>query len=116
MPLRAHYERYSPVCDYSVLEDMPLEDAPLIELNVAGSQVSDLTPVKSAPIEALGLTGSKVADYTQLEGMKLRRLWIDADIPDAAAKIIRDMDTLTQINDMAIEEFWREYDKAKHER
>ena len=48
--------------------------------------------------------------------MKLQKVWFDQDIPATAVKIFRAMDTLVLINDVEPEEFWREYDKTKHDR
>ena len=119
----------NPIADLAPLTGMPLQHvrlwdapatdltalkgAPLVSLDLSGSKISDLTPVKAAPIEDLNLTGTKVTDYGQLKGMKLLKLRIDVDLPNSGIETLREMETLTHINDKEAGKFWQARDEAK---
>jgi internalin A len=66
MPLEKIYLSRTPVSDLSALEG-----APLVEVNIVDTRVSDIAPLAKSPIQMLWLTGTPVTSIAALKGMPL---------------------------------------------
>lgn len=121
MALAALYCHNNPVRDLS-----PLKGMPLAALTCGGTEVSDLTPLAGMkltllscndtavdnlmplagmPLAVLWCNNTKVTDLSPLRGMPLKELRCDF-VPDRDAAILREIKTLTKINDTLAGVLW----------
>ena len=81
----------------------------LQDLDIAGTQVSDLTPLKGLELTWLSCAKTEVTDLSPLHAMPLHTLNCDF-VPERDAKILRSITTLETINGKPAAEFWKELD------
>jgi len=98
----------------------PLKGLPLKHLNMESTGVSDLTPLRDLPLTSLiihDLRDSRirtpVTDLTPLKNLKLREIRLVAKNIKTGLEILRNMKTLTVINEIDAKEFWRKYDEGE---
>jgi hypothetical protein len=100
---------------HQVRDVMPLKGMRLTSLTLAECEkVQDVTPLHGMPLRSLDLHGCRqVSDLTPLEGLALT----EAEIPFGNIKkgkeVIRRMKSLTKINGMPPEEFWKKHDMGE---
>jgi len=106
-----------PVTDLSPLEGMPLGS-----LDLTMTEVADLSPLKAMPLESLvlacgnektGWRGSSVTDLSPLEDLPLISLTFVPDLAETGIDGVRGITSLTTINDMPADRFWRQYDAGE---
>jgi len=116
LPLKSLYCLNNPVKDLSPLSGMPLS-----ELSIGGTLVSDLSPLEGMKLTVLGCNDTAVGDLKPLEGMPLKVLWCqntrvtdfsplkgaplqelrcDAAVAAQNVAVLREIKTLTKINDL----------------
>ncbi len=96
------------ITDLTPLKGMPLTDLGLREC----VKITDLTPLKGMPLKFLSLSQCADLDLTPLAGMNLIRI----SLPPNATKgieVIRSMKSLTNIDNLPSEQFWKKWDAAK---
>jgi serine/threonine protein kinase/DNA-directed RNA polymerase subunit RPC12/RpoP len=93
----------------------PLLGMPLTGLTLDGCrQVQDLSPLRDMPLTQLRIWQcDRITDITPLEGMKLTYVYIPARTVKTGVDILRRMKSLTRINDLPVEEFWKKYDAGE---
>jgi serine/threonine protein kinase len=98
------------VSDLTPLKGMPIRDLRLTDCGL----VHDLTPLAGMPLQKLYLDkGNQVRDVTPLKGMSLTEIRIVAKNITKGMDLLRSMKSLTSINSMSAEEFWRKYDAGE---
>jgi formylglycine-generating enzyme required for sulfatase activity len=116
LPLKSLYCLNNPVKDLTPLAGMPLS-----ELSIGGTLVSDLAPLAGMKLTVLGCNDTAVGDLRPLEGMPLKVLWCqntrvsdlsplkgaplqelrcDASVGAQNIAVLREIKTLTKINDL----------------
>jgi formylglycine-generating enzyme required for sulfatase activity len=116
LPLKSLYCLNNPVKDLSPLSGMPLS-----ELSIGGTLVSDLSPLEGMKLTVLGCNDTAVGDLKPLEGMPLKVFWCqntrvndlsplkgaplqelrcDAAVGAQNIAVLREIKTLTKINDL----------------
>jgi len=129
LPLKSLYCLNSPVKDIS-----PLTGMPLTELSVGGTLVSDLSPLAGMKLTVCGCNDTAVGDLKPLEGMPLKVLWCqntrvndlsplkgaplqelrcDAAVAAQNIAVLREIKTLTKINDLMAAAFFNTASPAK---
>jgi formylglycine-generating enzyme required for sulfatase activity len=122
LPLKSLYCLNNPVKDLSPLAGMPLS-----ELSIGGTLVSDLSPLEGMKLTVLGCNDTAVGDLRPLEGMPLKVLWCqntrvsdlsplkgaplqelrcDAAVAAQNIAVLREIKTLTKINDLTAGAFF----------
>ena len=99
------------------LKDLaPLKGMPLSQLNLhACTKLSDLTPLQGLPLLGLDFAECpRITDLTPLEGLKLTLIGMPIPVPSKGIEAIRRMRTLTSINGLPTEEFWKKYDAGEY--
>ena len=93
----------------------PLKGLPLSHLNLHGcSKISDLTPLKGMRLSELYFDECpRITDLTPLEGMSLTQIALPIPVPGKGIEAVRRMKTLTKINDLPPDEFWKKYDAGE---
>jgi len=91
----------------------PLKNLPLKYLDMNNSGVSDLTPLRDLPLETLIIDGTPVTDLTLLKNLKLKEIRFDAKNIKTGLELLRNIKTLTVINEMEAKEFWQKYDAGE---
>jgi hypothetical protein len=67
------------------------------------------------PLTTLVLGGcGGITDLTPLEGMRLTQFDPPIPMPNKGAEVIRRMKTVTSINGLPAEEFWKKYDAGEY--
>lgn len=114
-------------CQNNALRDLsPLKGMPLVALSCSGTQVRDLTPLAGMKLTVLSCNDTEVSSLSPLEGMPLTVLWCNNTkitdlsplramplkelrcdfVPDRDAAILREIKTLTKINDTLAGVLW----------
>jgi hypothetical protein len=102
MPLKDLTVNYSDVEDISALEGLPLET-----LLIENTKVKDISVLAKLPVKLLGVLGSPIGDYSPLAAMpELEKLKITYDAKKHE-KLLKSCRKLKMINDVPIEEFFR---------
>lgn len=98
----------------SVRDLTPLVGMDLKNLEMSHcSDVKDLTPLKEMPLVTLGLTGCKsIADVTPLANLQLTAVSLPGQAV-AGMDGLRRMSSLTTINGVPAEDFWKKLDTPK---
>jgi hypothetical protein len=98
----------------SVRDLTPLQGLELKLLEMSNcSEVKDLTPLKEMPLATLNLTGCKgVSDLTPLANLKLAAIRLPAQ-EVMGMNALRKMTSLTTINGVSAEDFWKKLDNPK---
>jgi len=97
------------VPDLTALQGMPLRS-----LTLAYCPVRDLTPLKGMPLIGLDLHGCRqVSDLTPLQGMELTEFQVTVGYITRGKEVFRRMKSLTKINGMPAEEFWKKHDAGE---
>jgi len=100
----------------------PLKGMRLASLDLAGTPVADLSPLKGMPLEILRLAsiqdkkhwrGSLVTDLSPLKGMPLKEVTFVPECITAGFDVIREIETLTKINDAPAAVFWQKHDAGE---
>ncbi|SFH79977.1 leucine-rich repeat domain-containing protein [Planctomicrobium piriforme] len=109
--------RETPVTDIS-----PLVSQKLVSLDLQGTGVKDLSPLREMKtLERLNIAGSDVTDLTPLAGLQLSRLVFSPEKITTGLEVVRGMKSLRQL-DTSFEgtapaktpsEFWELYDSGK---
>jgi serine/threonine protein kinase/Leucine-rich repeat (LRR) protein len=87
-----------------ISELLPLRDKALTSLRVNDTAIKDLVPLRRMPLTELWIQNTKITDLSPLRAMPLQVLKADI-VPERDAAILRDIKTLTTINDLPIAEF-----------
>lgn len=87
-----------------ISELLPLRDKALTSLRVNDTAIKDLAPLRRMPLTELWIQNTKVTDLSPLRAMPLQVLKADI-VPERDAAILRDIKTLTTINDLPVAEF-----------
>jgi len=92
----------------------PLQGLPLTDLNLGACvRIKDLTPLRGMPLTSLRLNScGQITDLTPLQEMKLEAIWFDPQIVKTGVDMLRRMKSLTKINDLPAEAFWKQYDSG----
>ncbi len=95
----------------------------ITSLDVQETPVSDLSPLKELrSLERLNIAGSNVTDLRPLAGLRLTRLIFTPSRITAGLDVVRNMNTLTQLDTAfepdvrpawSPEEFWRRFDAGE---
>jgi len=122
LPLKSLHCLNNPVKDLS-----PLAGMPLTELSIGGTLVGDLSPVAGMKLTVLGCNDTAVGDLTPLDGMPLKVLWCqntqvsdlsplkgaplqelrcDASVAAQNIAMLREIKTLTKINNLMAAAFF----------
>jgi serine/threonine protein kinase len=110
LPLRRlHLHGCGQVQDLTPLRGMPLTH---LELLWCG-QVHDLSPLKGMPLTWLHLGNTPVKDLTPLQGMNLQKILLMPKNIAKGMEYLRQMKSLTDINDLPPNEFWNRYDAGE---
>ncbi|HTU18195.1 MAG TPA: protein kinase [Gemmataceae bacterium] len=120
-----------------IMDWTPLRGMPLNSLVLQGcEQIKDLTALQGLPLTSLSLQGCRgiksleplrdmplthlriwqcdqVTDLTPLEGMKLTYVYFSPRAATTGVDILRRMKSLTTINDLPAETFWKKYDAGE---
>lgn len=101
-------------CD-RITDLSPLQGMPLTDLNLSNcKQLTELSALQGMPLTRLNLRGcDRIRDVTPLTGMKLTSLHIPVTDVTKGMDILRHMPSLTTINDIPMEDFWRKYDAGE---
>ena len=105
MPLRALSVADTKVRDLTPLAGMPS----LGHLNLAGTDVSDLSPVRDLRLTEILCDRTKIVDLSPLKNMPLKSLTCDF-VPERDSEILRSIKTMERINEKSAAEFWKEVD------
>ncbi|MBI5687253.1 MAG: protein kinase [Verrucomicrobia bacterium] len=89
-----------------ISELLPLRDKALTSLRVNDTDIEDLAPLRRMPLTELWIQNTKVTDLSPLRTMPLQVLKADI-VAERDAAILRDIKTLTTINDLPVAEFWK---------
>ena len=127
MPLTALYCHNNPIRDLSPLKGMPLSaltcgstqvenltplaGMKLTLLSCNDTAVSSLSPLEGMPLTVLWCNRTKVTDLSPLRGTPLKELRCDF-VPERDAAILREIKTLTKINDTVAGVIWVRMDAA----
>ncbi|MCX6906425.1 MAG: hypothetical protein NTY01_00105 [Verrucomicrobia bacterium] len=120
-------------CHNNPIRDLsPLKGMPLVALTCGGTQVEDLKPLAGMrltllscndtavsslsslagmPLAVLWCNNTKVTDLSPLRGMPLKELRCDF-VPDRDATVLREIKTLTKINDTLAGVLWMRLEAA----
>ncbi|OAI47277.1 hypothetical protein AYO44_09860 [Planctomycetaceae bacterium SCGC AG-212-F19] len=110
MPLcRLYLHGCGQVQDLTPLKGMSLTH---LELLWCG-QVHDLSPLKGMPLTWLNLDNTPVKDLTPLQGMNLQKILFNAKNITRGMESLRQMKSLTNLNDLPPAEFWKRYDAGE---
>jgi len=114
-------------CHNNPIKDLsPLRGMPLTVLSCNSTQVGDLTPLAGMKLTVFSCTDSPVNDLKPLAGMPLTVVWCDATrvndlsplaesplreircdfVPNRDSSVLRNIRTLTKINDQSAAMFW----------
>ena len=127
MPLMWLYCHNNPIRDLS-----PLKGMPLVALTCGGTEVSDLAPLAGMKLALLSCNDTAVDNVTALEGMPLTVFWCNNTkvtdlsplramplkelrcdfVPERDAPVLREIKTLTKINDMVAGVLWMRLEAA----
>ncbi|MHB1424827.1 MAG: protein kinase domain-containing protein [Gemmataceae bacterium] len=135
MPLTTLNLDVSPIRDLTPLHGLPLtslslhgwntnvdlsllQGLPLTYLNLgACSQIKDLTPLRGLPLINLRLNQcGQITDLTPLTEMKLEMIWFEPRTVKTGVDALRRMKSLTRINDLPVEAFWKKFDAGEFKR
>jgi len=106
MPLTSLDLGNTSVGDLSPLRGMPLNSLDVFDCG----NVRDLSPLVGMPLTYLRINGAVgVTDLSQLQGMELSAIRFDTKVTKGV-DVLRRMKSLTNINDLPAEEFWKKYD------
>ncbi|MBY0525409.1 MAG: protein kinase [Gemmataceae bacterium] len=99
----------------SQLQDLrPLQGMSLTQLELQWcGQVYDLSPLKGMPLTWLNLDNTPVKDLTPLQGMNLQKILFNPKIVTKGMEYLRQMKSLTNLNDLPPAEFWKRYDAGE---
>ena len=92
---------------YQKLDLTPLKGMPLKFLCLNCTATEDLSPLRGMPLDKLLFKETLVANLEPLRGMKVREIHMNPPLA-RASEIIREMTTLTEINEQPAAEFWSE--------
>jgi serine/threonine protein kinase len=110
MPLRKlHLHGCSQVQDLTPLQGMSLTHLELLWC----SQVHDLSALKGMPLVWLHLGNTPVKDLTPLQGMNVQKVLLIPKNITRGMECLRQMKSLTDINDLPPAEFWKRYDAGE---
>lgn len=103
-------------CNASEVSDLsPLKGMPLKKLLCENTLVSDLSPIADAKLLEFVAGGSRITDFSVLRKMPLT--WVKFDIVlERDLEILRDIKSLTQINEQLAAHFFREFGDAPKDR
>jgi serine/threonine protein kinase/Leucine-rich repeat (LRR) protein len=87
-----------------ISELLPLRDKALTSLRVNDTDIKDLSPLRRQPLVELWIQNTKVTDLSPLRTMPLQALKADI-VAERDAAILRDIKTLTTINDLPAADF-----------
>jgi len=90
----------------------PLARMPLQKLNIQNTQINDLTPLYEMPLVSL-VVGDRVFLRRETESEVIYDNYTSLDRISKGLDVIRNMDTLKEINAMPVEQFWQKFDKGK---
>ncbi|MCX6907053.1 MAG: protein kinase, partial [Verrucomicrobia bacterium] len=91
---------------------LPLRDKALTSLRVNDTGIKDLAPLRRMPLTELWIQNTKVSDFSLLRAMPLQALKADI-VAERDAAILRDIKTLTTINDQPAAEFLKKLADGK---
>ncbi|HZZ78170.1 MAG TPA: protein kinase [Gemmataceae bacterium] len=108
MPLTRLEAQMTVVTDWS-----PLAGTKLTHVYLDNSLIRDLAPFKGMPLQELGLRGCKdLHDLSPLAGMSILNITLPPEVTKGM-DAIRAMKSLTQIDGMPPEQFWKIWDASK---
>lgn len=93
----------------------PLKGLPLTSLNLgACTRIKDLTPLRGMALTSLLLHNcGQITDLTPLQEMKLESILFEPRTVKTGVDNLRKMKSLTKINDLPVEAFWKQYDAGE---
>ena len=115
MPLSSLWLRRTPVSDITALEGVKL-----VSLDLKETKVSDLNALKGmTSLKRLNIAETDVKDLTPLAGLELERLIFTRDNIDVGLEVVRAMTSIREIGEsledsanMTFDGYWNEYDEV----
>jgi len=91
----------------------PLKGMPLTSLHINGTRVSDISPLKEMPLKSLNVINAPIRSFLLLKDMKLSSFAFNQQGSESGIEVIRNMPSLTTINQIPTAEFWKKYDAGE---
>lgn len=104
-PIRLNRLDHLDVSHTGLRELTGLAEAPVSNLNIAGTSITDLGPVRRmSRLQVFDCSGCQVTDFEPLTAVPLRGLRADVR-PDRDAAVLRRIKTLETVNGLPVKEF-----------
>lgn len=93
----------------------PLTEMRLVSLTLRnGREIASLMPLRGMSLPELDLRGcERITDLTPLQEMKLTAIQFEPRIVKKGVDVLRKMKSLTKINELPAEAFWKQYDAGE---
>lgn len=114
-----HNLRKLNVASTEVVDLTPLKNLTLQEINITNTKITDLSPLTNMPLKVLSMIHTDVKDLSLLQSLPLEEIYFSAGDArlEQTIDVLRNMKSLRCLNYYgSVDEFWRDYDSGVFKR